>query len=64
MKLRSKVLNPAIMYHLKVNDMIIEVRNEDGMALKLTKARNPVRALGEVYKIERYLSCILISQNA
>ncbi|WP_243674569.1 hypothetical protein [Vulcanisaeta distributa] len=51
-------IKPATVCQLKVNeDVIIEVRGNDGQVLKLIKARDPTRALEEFYENEGVLAC-------
>ena len=51
-------LKPAVVCHLELNgDVVIEVRSEDGIALKLIKARDPTEALRKFYENERRMVC-------
>ena len=44
---------PTTVCHLELdNDIIIEVRSEDGMALKLIKTKDPIEALKRFYENE------------
>ena len=52
-------LKPATVCHLELgNDAIIEVRSEDGMAMKLIKAKDPVKALRRFYENEKNVKCV------
>ena len=49
-------LKPAIVCHLELdNDVVIEVRSGDGLALKLIRARDPTEALRRFYDNERFM---------
>ena len=52
-------LKPTTVCHLELgNDVIIEVRSEDRMALKLIKAKDPVKALRRFYENEKNMKCM------
>ena len=51
-------LKPTTVCHLEVNgDVVIEVRSEDGMAMKLIKAKDPIKALRRFYENENRAIC-------
>ena len=57
-------LKPAVVCHLKIdNDVVIEVRSEDGMAIKLIKAKDPTKALRKFYENEKIMKCTPIQQT-
>ena len=52
-------LKPTTVCHLELgNDVIIEVRSEEGMAIKLIKAKDPVKALRKFYENEKNIKCM------
>ena len=51
-------LKPTTVCHLEVNgDVVIEVRSEDGLALKLIKAKDLIEALKRFYENEDAMKC-------
>ena len=51
-------IKPATICHLELgNDVVIEVRSEDGMAMKLIKAKDPTKALRRFYENEEAITC-------
>ena len=57
-------LKPTTVCHLKLgNDIIIKVRSEDGMALKLIKAKDPIEALKRFYENEEVMKCMPMQQT-
>ena len=55
-------LKPATVCHLKIdNNVVIEVRSEEGLAMKLIKAKDPTEALRRFYENERNAKCMTIS---
>ena len=51
-------LKPAMVCRLELNsDVIIEVRSEDGLALKLIKAKDPIDTLRRFYENEKNMRC-------
>ena len=54
-------LKPATVCHLEVDgDVVIEVRSEDGMAIKLIKAKDPINALRRFYENENRITCNMV----
>ncbi len=52
-------MKPVAVCHLEIgDDTVIEVRSEDGQAMKLIKAKDPTKALKEFYKNELALTCL------
>ena len=55
-------LRPVVICYLEINgDVVIEVRSEDGLAMKLIKAKDPTKALRKFYENERNAKCMTIS---
>ena len=56
-------IKPTTVCYLDVDgDVVIEVRSEDGMAMKLIKAKDPFEALRRFYKNERSMKCMFMQQ--
>ena len=56
-------IKPSIVCHLELgNDVIIEVRSENGPAMKLIKAKDPTEALRRFYENEKTMKCTSIRQ--
>ena len=54
-------IKPTTVCHLDVDgDVVIEVRSEDGMAMKLIKAKDPIKALRRFYENERSMKCMFM----
>ena len=52
-------IKPAVVCHLEINgDVVIEVRSEDGLAMKLIKAKDPIKALRRFYENEDAMKCV------
>ena len=54
-------LKPTTVCHLELgNDVVIEVRSEDGLAMKLIKAKDPTKALRKFYENENRATCNMV----
>ena len=55
----KRSIKPAVICHLEINgDVVIEVRGEDGLAMKLIRAKDPIKALRRFYENERNVKCM------
>ena len=56
-------IKPTTVCHLEFDgDVVIEVRSEDGLAMKLIKAKDPINALRKFYENEKTMKCTSIRQ--